>query len=84
MTYRKAVVVSDLPGMTEIVRNGVNGYTFPSADVSGLSETIIRALSDDAERSSIAANGLEYIRRYHDWYRIGEATANIYRALLVS
>ena len=67
MSYGKAVVVSDLAGMTEIVRNGVNGYTFPSDDIQRLSEAIIRALSDDAERNSMAANGLEYIRRYHDW-----------------
>jgi len=84
MSYSKAVVVSDLPGMTEIVRDRVNGYTFPSADIQKLSEAIIRALSNDAERSLMAANGLEYIRRYHDWYQIGKATANIYRAVLAS
>ena len=84
MSHGKAVVVSDLSGMTEIIRDRANGYTFPSGDAQKLSETLVRALSDNAERASMAANGLEYIRRYHDWHEIGKATANIYRAVLAS
>ena len=83
MTYGRAVVVSDLPGMTEIVSDGTNGYVFSLASTGSLAKTLIRALRNDDERGEIAARSLEYVRREHDWNQIGALTVQLFRTVLV-
>jgi len=82
MTYGRAVVVSDLPGMTEIVKHGMNGYVFSLESSGSLAETLIRALRNQGERAEIAARALEYIRQEHDWNRIGILTRQFFRTIL--
>lgn len=82
MTYGRAVVVSDLPGMTEIVSDGVNGYVFSQGSSGFLAKTLIRALRNDTERAEIAARSLEYVRQEHDWNRIGAQTAQLFRSVV--
>jgi len=82
MSYRKAVVVSNLPGMTEMVTDGENGYVFVSGSDVSLSEQLIRALRDDDGREKTALNALDYIRENNDWEQIGKKTAALYRSVL--
>jgi len=82
MTYGKAVVVSDLPGMTEIVTDGVNGYVFSLAVKDSLAKAIVRALRNDRERAVIGLQALEYVREQHDWSQIGSNTFQLYQNLL--
>jgi glycosyltransferase involved in cell wall biosynthesis len=82
MSYGRAVVVSDLPGMTEMVSDGQNGYVFEQGSAKSLSEQLIRALQDEQMREAVALRALEYIRKNHDWEQIGKQTAMLYRAVL--
>jgi len=82
MTYGRAVVASDLPGMTEIVTDGMNGYVFSLGVKNSLARTLIRALQDNQERVEIGLRALEYVRRKHDWNDIGDVTAHLFRKLL--
>jgi glycosyltransferase involved in cell wall biosynthesis len=82
MTYGRPVVVSDLPGMTEVVSNGVNGYVFKQGSSSDLARALIRGMRDAAERKRIASRASEYIRKHHDWNRIGQSTKELYEAVL--
>lgn len=82
MTYGRAVVVSDLPGMTEIVSDGMNGYVFSLGSRGSLAKSMIRALRNDSERAEVAARSLEYVRREHDWNRIGALTTDLFRTVL--
>lgn len=82
MTYGRPVVVSDLPGMTEIVSDGVNGYVFRSESRDDLAAALIRALRNEAELRQISIRALDYIRNQHDWIRIGATTCQLYRGLL--
>ena len=82
MSYGKAVLVSDLPGMTEIVTDGTNGYVFPSGDAAALARSLVHILQDDDGREKAAAQGREYVRTRHDWSRIGRETGDVYQSLL--
>ncbi len=84
MTCGRPVVVSDLPGMTEVVKDGVNGYVFEEGSREDLARVLIRALQAEVEGRAISARALEYIRGNHDWYQIGRLTAAEYRVALRS
>jgi len=79
MSYRRPVVVSDLPGMTEIVRDGENGFVFASGSSAQLAKRLVEILGDDESRARVAAAGFEYVSREHDWSRIGQMTAEAYK-----
>ena len=82
MSFFRPVVASDLPGMTEIVTNGANGYVFANGSATDLAEALIRALRDEQENRNYAERALEYITRNHGWGRIGESTATLYREVI--
>lgn len=82
MSSGRPVVVSDLPGMTEIVKDGQTGYVFSRGSREDLTKQLIRSLQDDEGRKRIAEQGLEYIRTNHAWKRIGEMTTDVYRTVL--
>jgi glycosyltransferase involved in cell wall biosynthesis len=82
MSSRRAVVVSDIPGMTEMITDEQNGYLFAAGSAASLADRLIRALHDDLGRASVAARALEYVRQNHDWEQIGEQTASLYRTVL--
>ena len=82
MSYGKAVLVSDLPGMTEIVTGGQNGYTFPTGDAAALGTSLISILKNDEARDAAAKQGLDYVSTHHDWNQIGRATGDVYQSLL--
>lgn len=81
MSHAKAVLVSDLPGMTEIVEDGVNGFVFHSEDVQDLSGAIIRAMQDSRLRESVARQGLKTVSSIHGWHKIGMATKAFYERI---
>lgn len=82
MSYKRPVVVSDLPGMTEIVTNEQNGYVFAHGSRHALSKRLIQALQDEQGRARVVDRALEYIRQNHDWEQIGKQTTKLYNALV--
>jgi len=82
MSYGRAVVVSDLPGMTEMITGGENGYVFKEGSEAALSEQLIHALRDDEGREKVASNALKYIRQNNDWTQIGRKTLTLYCSVL--
>ncbi|WP_169603932.1 glycosyltransferase family 4 protein [Methylococcus geothermalis] len=82
MSYGKPVLVSDLPGMTEIVRDGENGLVFRREDPKDLARRLNAVLEEKALLQAVAEKGLAYVRAIHDWREIGRRTAAVYRALL--
>lgn len=81
MSYGKAVLVSDLPGMTEIVTDQTNGYSFPTGDAAALGTSLIHILQNDSFREAAAMQGLDYVSTRHDWNQIGHATGEVYQSL---
>ena len=56
MSYGTPVITSNIPGMTEIVTDGINGLTFQSEDVASLAASLLGALSmDNNERQQLSS-----------------------------
>jgi len=50
------VVVSDLGGMSELVRDGAGGLRFPAGDATALKDRLLRLASDENARRGVAAS----------------------------
>ena len=50
------VVASDSPGMSEVVRDGWNGLTFPAGDIQSLYAQLTRLVNDSTLIESLSAN----------------------------
>ena len=82
MSYGKPVVASDLPGMTEVVSHGANGYLFAAGDVGSLAGTLVDVLGDTGGLRRVGERALLHVQEHHDWGRIGASTAACYRSTL--
>ncbi|OEU63626.1 MAG: hypothetical protein BBJ57_13330 [Desulfobacterales bacterium PC51MH44] len=81
MSYDVPVMVSDLAGMVEIVKDGQNGFVFRCGDAHSLGESLIAALADPRHRGRVTSAGYETVVRNHGWNRIGRLTVELYRSL---
>ncbi|WP_257313869.1 glycosyltransferase family 4 protein [Geothrix fuzhouensis] len=81
MSYGKAVVTSNIPGMTEMIRDRDTGFLFQSGDPMDLARVVGQALSDPELRGKVASGGLDLMREKFGWDSIGRATAALYRSL---
>ena len=58
------ILVSDIPGMREIVKEGRNGYLFPPGDVEKMKELILYLKNKPEEIKRISKNNLKDILRF--------------------
>ena len=83
MSYGTPVITSDIPGMTEIVQNGLNGITFRSEDQNDLASTINNALNLNTQVIlDISQNALALMKSKHSWGLIGALTLLEYKSCL--
>jgi len=82
MSYGKAVLVSDLPGMTEVVTDEEDGFVFKQGSVDALSTRLIEVLDNETVRNEVASKGKLLMRDHYDWSLIGLKTKAIYQSLL--
>lgn len=59
MASGKPVIVSDVGGLPEVVRNGVDGYVVPQKDPQALADATIRVLQDPGLAARLAREGRE-------------------------
>lgn len=74
--YNKPVIVSDLPGFTELVTDGENGYVFESGNGDKLAEKIEMVFSTATSKPT--SDNTEVTNRL-SWSNIAEKYENIYR-----
>lgn len=70
MAFGKALVVSSVAALTEIVTDGVTGYVFEKGNVGALRDTLIRAITEPITRRQIAANGKRFALQERVWEKI--------------
>jgi GalNAc-alpha-(1->4)-GalNAc-alpha-(1->3)-diNAcBac-PP-undecaprenol alpha-1,4-N-acetyl-D-galactosaminyltransferase len=59
-----AVVMEYLPGVREIVRDGVDGVVVRAGDVPALAAAMARLMDDPPERRRLGARAVEVVQRY--------------------
>lgn len=82
MSFGTPVLASDLPGMTEIVEAGRNGFLFRSGDSDDLARELIRVLNDHAGRASVARQALHDMETRFSWHAIGCDLKGVYQEAL--
>lgn len=82
MSYAQPVLVSNVPGMLELVEESVTGFTFETGNVESLAEKLKSVLKADALRETVAKRGYQKVTELYDWKRIGRLTADAYREVL--
>jgi D-inositol-3-phosphate glycosyltransferase len=82
MSYGKAVLVSDIPGMLEVVRDQESGFVFRSGDADDLVRKICTLFGNPAIVESVASSGQKLMKEKYDWADIGQQTKELYASLV--
>ena len=83
MACGKAVIASRAGGIPELVRNGVEGCLVRPGDVRGLSEAILKLLSDASMRLALGRAGMARVMQF-SWDQTARTAAKAYKASLAS
>jgi len=81
MSYGKPVIVTDIPGPNEIVKNGYNGILVPPKDPEALAKAIKTLASDSELRHTLSINARETVKRF-SWEKVGEKYQSVYKSII--
>ena len=81
MSYAKAVLASDLPGMRDVITDEKTGFLFKSEDVDSLADKLSFILKRPEKREAVALNGKKMMIEKYSWKVIGEKTLKCYSAI---
>jgi glycosyltransferase involved in cell wall biosynthesis len=84
MRSRRAVVMSDLPALAEIIEDGVTGRLYSSNDVNDLSSTIKQLLQDKVERKNLGKNASDWIINNRTWTQVVKNIPEFYSKIQVN
>ncbi len=82
MAMGKAVAVSDLPPMKELVRDGETGLTFAAGDEGAIAQACITLLGDSALRERLGRTAREYVVSDRHWPSLIRSYGSVYQAAL--
>ena len=82
MAMAKAVVVSDVAPMLELVRDGQTGLTFKAGDVSDLASKLTKLLRNAALRDQLGQNAREWAVRERQWPDLVARYRDLYQSVL--
>jgi glycosyltransferase involved in cell wall biosynthesis len=73
-----AIVASDVPGVREVLEDGVTGVAVPARSPEGIADAIQRLISHPAERAAYAAAARELVVREFDERAVVARTIELY------
>ncbi len=82
MAMEKAVVVSDVAALKEVVTDGETGRVFVADDVESLTQTCAELIEDPALRMQLGQRGREWVRSEHTWTGVVERYRGIYESAI--
>ncbi len=82
MACERSVVATETSGFDEFLVDGFNALLVIPGDVEGLSETIIRILTDCDLREQLASNARMTVEKHFNLDRTVEMTSDLYVSLL--
>ncbi|MFL6154444.1 MAG: glycosyltransferase, partial [Marmoricola sp.] len=82
MAMGKAVVVSSVAALTEIVQEGVTGLVFEKGSSADLARVIERYLDDPELRSALGAAARSWVLAERDWAKLVDIVDGEYEKIL--
>lgn len=77
LAMEKAVVVSSVRALTEMIEHGQRGLVFEKGNAESLANTLERLLLDTQLRKQLGRNGRQWVERERTWAQIGELAASV-------
>ena len=84
MAMEKAVVVSDVAALTEVVTDGETGRVFAADDVESLTQTCAELIENPSLRMQLGKKGSEWVRSARTWTQVVEGYRGIYEIAVES
>jgi len=72
-----ATIVSDLPALADVVRDGENGLVFHAGDARDLATKIRRILSNNSLYEQLVRNSSRSVAAQFDWQQVGRSYVEI-------
>jgi glycosyltransferase involved in cell wall biosynthesis len=82
MAMAKAVIVSDLPPMRELVSDGLTGLVFREGDVRDLAAKCTKLLRDAGLRDRLGSGAREWVLRERQWKALISGYRNVYESVI--
>ena len=82
MATRTPVVVSDVGGLSEIVKDQVTGLKVPAGSEAALAEAIIKIIRDQNLAEQMIRNAWEEVNLVYSWEAIARTTRTVYENVL--
>ncbi len=80
MAMEKAVIGSDVGGLTELIDDGVTGLIHQAENVDDLADKIRQLADDPQTRTRLGQSGRAHVTKNRQWRAIIENHFNVYRA----
>ncbi|MFH2146289.1 MAG: glycosyltransferase family 4 protein, partial [Candidatus Omnitrophota bacterium] len=80
MAMSKPIIVTDMGGMPEIIKDGINGFVIKQRDFEALGHRIIRLLDDEALSSRLGTTGRQILESHYTKEKMAQATLQVYEA----
>jgi glycosyltransferase involved in cell wall biosynthesis len=84
MSSRTPVIVSDVGGLAELVKDGITGLKFRAGDVDSLASAITRILEEPFLAESLVLNAYHDRIKWYNWDMVAEKTLQTYKELLAN
>jgi glycosyltransferase involved in cell wall biosynthesis len=84
MAMERALIVSGVGALTEIVSDGDTGRTFVPEDAASLADAIEELLDDPSARKRLGANAREWVGAHRTWAANGRRYRELYERLGVA
>ena len=81
LSFEKAVLVSNLPPLKEIITDNENGFLFETDNDEDLARKINFILEDKEQLEKVIQKGFELIKSKYSWEKIGSKTKETYQTL---
>lgn len=82
MAMGRPLIGTDVGGVGELIKDGVNGYLVKPEDSPGLANAIIRTLQDKEKAEMMGMQGMEIARQYFTSGRMCREMYDLYLSLL--
>jgi glycosyltransferase involved in cell wall biosynthesis len=81
MACERAVIGSDIPGIVEVIEDGIDGVLVEPSSVEALAKALVALAADPVRRAELGRNARTTFTRRFDLERAIDETERIYRAL---
>ena len=78
MASSTPIIASDIGGIPDLVKDGINGLLVQPRDQDSLSNAIVRLLNDEKLRKRMGSNGKKIVQNY-SWQEIALETEKLYK-----